>query len=284
MTDSHCTLPDGRELAYTDVGDPRGACVFFFHGAPLTRLHLVWMEGRFAAAGLRVVSPDRPGYGRSSPQPGRSMSDWPGDVTAVADALGVDRFLVAAHSSGGPYAVACAATLPARVAGAIVVAGVTDMSWTPAWEGYLEDERQIMRAPDEAAAVEWCRTHYGPDGNRFLAAPFEFPPPDAAALRDDPAMAASLEAAMREAFRQGVVGYAQDVFVQGRPWPFDPGAIAVPVAVVHGDADTLVPLAQSRHTAEVIPTATFKVLPGHGHLTILSELPALASALARPAA
>jgi pimeloyl-ACP methyl ester carboxylesterase len=86
--------------------------------------------------------------------------------------------------------------------------------------------------------------------------------------------------ALAEALRQGVAGYARDVYVQGRPWPFDPSRIAVPVEVAHGELDTLLPLAHSRHTAELIPGASLHTYPGHGHLTILAELPRIASALA----
>ena len=280
MNDSQVTIGEGRELAYTDLGHPSDACVFFFHGAPMSRLHLVALEDQFAALGLRVVSPDRPGYGRSSPQSGRSMADWPRDVASLADALGIDRFVVTAHSSGGPYAVACSALLPERVLAGAVVAGVTDMAWPGAWDGYLEDEIQLMRAPDEEAAVTWCTERFGPDGRGFLAEPFEFPEPDVALLTDE-AFEEALLATMAEAFRQGVVGYAQDVYIQGRPWSFDPSSISVPVEVVHGELDTLVPMAHSRHTAELIRSSTFRTFPGHGHLTILSELPMIASTLVR---
>jgi pimeloyl-ACP methyl ester carboxylesterase len=266
----------GRALAYTDLGRAGDPCLFFFHGAPMSRLHLVSLEDRFAAQGLRVVSPDRPGYGGSSPQPGRTMVDWPADVAALADALGIERFMVAAHSSGGPYAVACAALLPRRVVAGVVVAGVTDMAWPEAWHGYLEDEIRIMRMPDESAAVAWCTERFGADGSGFSDAPFEFPAPDLAIL-SEPTFAQTFA----EALRQGVGGYAQDVYVQGRPWPFDPGRIAVPIDVVHGELDTLVPMAHSRHTAQRIPGSTLRTPPGHGHLTIVAELPTIASALAR---
>lgn len=112
---------------------------------------LAYLEQQFLAGGIRVVSPDRPAYGGSSPQPGRSMADWPSDVAAIADALGIDRFVVAGHSSGGPYAVACASLLPERVLAGIVLGGVTDMGWPRAWEGYLDSECELMRLPDEAA-------------------------------------------------------------------------------------------------------------------------------------
>ena len=115
MRDAKVRVTGGRALAYTDIGEPGNATLFFFHGAPMSRLHLAYLENEFVAERIRVVSPDRPAYGGSSPQAGRSMADWPIDVAALADALHIDRFIVAGHSSGGPYAVACAALLPERV-------------------------------------------------------------------------------------------------------------------------------------------------------------------------
>jgi pimeloyl-ACP methyl ester carboxylesterase len=170
MRDSQVSLVDGRTLAYTDIGEPDWPCVFFFHGAPMSRLHLAYLEQPFLAESIRVVSPDRPAYGGSSPQPGRSMADWPSDVAALADALGIDRFVVAGHSSGGPYAVACASLLPERVLAGIVLGGVTDMGWPGAWEGYIESECELMCLPDDAAGVAWCVERYGEDGKGFFTA------------------------------------------------------------------------------------------------------------------
>lgn len=278
MTDSRVRLPGGRELAYTGIGHPEGRSLLFFHGAPMSRWHLVGLDERFSERDLRVISPDRPGYGRSSPQPGRSMADWPSDVAALADALGIERFLVAGHSSGGPYAVVCGCSLPERVIGGVVLGGVTDMAWPAAWSGYLEDEIRLMRAPDERTTIARCVEQIGPDGRGFLESPFALPEPDLAFFGDETRQRA-LMATAEEAFRQGVSGYAQDVHVQGRPWPFDPSRISAPFEIVHGELDDLVPVAHSRHTAELIPTATFRLLPGHGHFTTLPELPDLASAL-----
>ncbi len=105
MRDSQVSMGDGRILAYIDIGEPGWPCVVFFHGTPASRLRIGYLEERFLAEGVRVVSPERPGYGRSSPQPGRSMADWPADVAMLLDSLGVDTFVAAGHSSGGPYAV-----------------------------------------------------------------------------------------------------------------------------------------------------------------------------------
>jgi pimeloyl-ACP methyl ester carboxylesterase len=67
--------------------------------------------------------------------------------------------------------------------------------------------------------------------------------------------------------------------VQGRPWSFDAGAIGAPVWVLHGEADTLVPVTHARHTARIVPCARLVTRAGQGHLSILPEIPQLAAEL-----
>jgi pimeloyl-ACP methyl ester carboxylesterase len=275
MVDASMTLADGRTLAFTDLGAPEGTPAFYFHGAPGGRLELAAQDEAFRAAGVRVITADRPGYGGSSPRPGRTTADWTDDVAALADHLGFDRFAVMGLSSGGPYTVACAALLGDRVTGALVAAGNTDMSWPESGNGYLQSELDIMAMDDEAAAVAWCEEHYGADGSGFLGGDLDLGEIDNVFLADETQLT-SLMNAMGEAFRQGVIGYAHDITVQGRAWTFDPGAIIVPTLVVHGDDDRLVPLAHSEHTAQLIPTAELRIIAGCGHLSLVAHLPTLA--------
>jgi pimeloyl-ACP methyl ester carboxylesterase len=238
------------------------------------------LDLEFAGVAVRVVTPDRPGYGASSPRLGRTTAGWADDVAAFADHLGVERFVVMGLSSGGPYTVACASLLGDRVASAIVAAGNTDMSWPGAADGYLQSELDIMAMNDEAAAVAWCEDHYGVDGSGFFGGDgdMDLGPTDNAWLTDEANLAA-LMATMSEAFAQGVVGYAHDITVQGRPWTFDPGAIVCPTLVVHGADDRLVPIAHSEHTASLIPGAELRVIDGVGHLSLADEFPHLAREL-----
>ena len=159
MHDSTLTLPNGRTIAYTDVGatDAGHPTAVYFHGAPTSRLDRVLFDEELASRGVRVLSADRPGYGGSSPQPGRTMSDHVADVVALADHLGVDRFAVAGLSSGGPYAVAAAALAPSRVSAAAVIAGVHRLPVARApGTGSSRNEAEVMRQPDADAAVAWC--------------------------------------------------------------------------------------------------------------------------------
>jgi pimeloyl-ACP methyl ester carboxylesterase len=109
-------LPDGRSLGYAEYGDPSGKPVLFFPGTPSSRL-LHPPEGPTASLGARLIVVERPGFGLSDFQPGRTLLDWPDDVVALADALDIERFAVAGLSAGGPYvateAVAVAREQPA---------------------------------------------------------------------------------------------------------------------------------------------------------------------------
>lgn len=277
-------LEDGRTIAYTDVGEPGGFVVMYFHGAPSSRLDLaaVGLEPALIDRGVRVVSADRPGYGGSSPLPGRTMDQWPPDVETLADHLGIGRFAVIGMSSGGPYAVACAALLGSRVVGCGVVAGVTDMGWSPAWDGFIEYESAIMRIVDEREATETCERLYGLDGAGLLADDSVVWAPADLALFENETVGAGFFATSSESLCQGVAGYAQDIVVQGRPWPFDPGLVTARCRILHGMADTLVPVAHARHTTDIVPGAELVTWPDHGHLSIIIEIPDLAADLAGP--
>ena len=280
MRDGSMTLADGGAVSYTDAGASDGVPIFYCHGAPGSRLDVVWLDDAFSKVGARVVSADRPGYGGSSANPGRAVADWHRCVAELADHLGIDRFGVMGLSSGGPYVVACASLLPERVFAAAVVAGVTDMGWSAAFDDFPEDdEKTIMRIGDEALAREWCAEHYGEDGARFFDSPMNLSPPDAKVMEDE-AMMAGLLPTFAEAFAQGVSGYAQDITVQGRAWTFDPGAIRCPVRVYHGEQDTIVPISHGRHTAELITGSTLTTFPQHGHISMITEIPGVVASLA----
>jgi pimeloyl-ACP methyl ester carboxylesterase len=117
VRDSSIRLPDGRTLAYTEWGDVLGRPVFFFHGMPASRLFIPDPDAA-ADEHVRVIAPDRPGMGRSDPQPGHVVADWPADVTALADALGLDWFGVVGWSAGTPQGFACAASITERLTAA----------------------------------------------------------------------------------------------------------------------------------------------------------------------
>ena len=82
VINEHLTLKraDGRQLGYAEYGDPTGHPVFAFHGVPGARYMFRPTAGPAIRHGLRIIAPDRPGYGLSEPQPGRQLADWLDDM------------------------------------------------------------------------------------------------------------------------------------------------------------------------------------------------------------
>lgn len=270
-------LRDGRWLAFTEWGDPDGHPVIHHHGTPGSRLEHEAAPEAYRATGVRVITPDRPGYGLSDPLPGRTLLDWPADVTELADALGLRRFGITALSGGGVSALACALRMPERLTG-VVLTGCPAPMDVP---GALRSMRLLNRSGVLLArTAPWlldagCRL-VGRAVRRFPGFFYEQssrdkPAPDRVWL-SRPEVRLAEEATIREALRQGTAGYVQDVLLLARPWGFAPEGIAVPVHLWYGGVDTVVPLHHAMRLAAAIPGAVLHVCAGEGHMVMWNHL------------
>src|SRR5215207_1569545 len=125
-------LADGRTLRIHDTGE--GAItIVWHHGTPQTGALYEPLLGMARERGSRLVSYARPGYGGSTPQPGRAIGSAGRDMAQVADALGLERFAVMGSSSGGSHALACAALLPDRVTGVACFAAIAPFTGGDDW-------------------------------------------------------------------------------------------------------------------------------------------------------
>ena len=157
-SDSVVKLHDGRALAYAEWGDPVGRPVVLLHGGPGSRL-LCPDEDATVSAGVRLVTVDRPGYGRSDPHPDLSLLTWADDFAELHGLLGLPPCPIVGWSSGGPYALASAVRTPALVSSVGLAA-----SMAPAeemGEGWEEERRlaDLLRL-DRAAGVAAIAARY----------------------------------------------------------------------------------------------------------------------------
>jgi pimeloyl-ACP methyl ester carboxylesterase len=276
-------LRDGRELAYAEYGDPGGRPILYFHGVPGSRLEGEPFDEAYRELGVRVVAIDRPGFGGSTHARGRRLLDWPGDVAALADSLGLERFLVAGYSSGGKYALACAHALPDRVEAAGVVSGVGPPDTPGFRDGLSRNDRLTMTLGTRArplALAYWglARAMVNRRPDSFIAELEKEASEADRAVLADPEVRALVVATSREALRPGVRGLVQDIVIQARPWGFRLEEVGVPTRIWHGDRDEIVPLHHSTHAAGRIPDAELTTFEGEGHL-LAGRFPEIAAEL-----
>jgi pimeloyl-ACP methyl ester carboxylesterase len=279
---AYVQVGDGRAIAYEQQGDPSGVPVFVLHGTPGCRLAGLHPDPeKVREAGLRVITYDRPGYGRSTRHHGRSVVDCVGDIVAIAGELELERFAVSGGSGGGPHALAAAARLPERVIRAECNVGIApyeaegldyfdgmdpenvkEAGWALAGEDTLVPE--LERAAEKALA----QLNEDPAA---LLGDFDLSEADRAVLAQE-VVKQRIRVSFREAMAQGIAGWVDDDLAILGPWGFDLAEIRVPVQVRYGVGDVLVPAAHGAWLATHVPGASVLVDEASGHLSTPDEL------------
>ncbi len=270
---------DGRELCVETGGDPDGRPVLIHHGSPGARLLPDDWVRDATEDGLRLVCYDRPGYGGSTPHPGRIVADCADDVRAIAAALGYDRIAVWGISGGGPHALACAALLPDLVCAVASLASIAPYGppdldfFTDMGQDNVDDIQLLLRDP-VAAHEKLASDREGllQATRETVTAGFEslVSPADAAALRSG--LDEYLLRSMQLGLDPGDEGWWEDCQVHVEDWGFSFDDIAVPVQLWHGRHDKFVPFQHGEWLAKQIPGVEAHLSDDDGHLTLLSKL------------
>jgi len=277
QANSQCVcLPDGRRLGVVQAGDLHGEPFFFFHGFSASRLSIHPDNGIPWSLGVRVISVDRPGIGLSDRQANRTLMDWPDDVAALADAMGIERFGVIGFCGGGPHALACAYRMPERVSVAGLVSSAPSIADPEVQRELPGSWRWIARAARSVTAALrlyfWYlarRLRRDPKGTMNqrvskMAAPDQ-------TIATNPKFSPVLLGSAMEAFARGSRGVAEDALVLARPWGFRPEQITVPVKLWYGEMNNQWPVRAERRLAESLPTARKHFYPNAGHLLYLTH-------------
>lgn len=267
---------DGRELTVYDEGDPAGPAILIHHGTPAAGPpYSAWVEDA-NARGARLIAYDRPGYGASTPDPGRSIGDAARDAAAIMDALGVQRFATWGVSGGGPHALACAALLRDRITAACSIAGVApfDADGLNYFNGMGHDNLV------EVGLAMAGREHLGPFATAEAAETLN--------LKD---LAASMQTLVAEpdqialggplgkwwadglvvSFSSGADGWIDDDLGFVAPFGFEIGVISPPTLIVHGHLDLFVPISHGQWLSRAVPGAESWLLANEAHLSLLTN-------------
>jgi pimeloyl-ACP methyl ester carboxylesterase len=270
----------GRQLAVKVSGNQSGQPVFFMHGTPGSRVGFLPRSTLLHAIGVRLISYDRPGYGRSDRLEGRSVATAAEDVRAIAEYLGIEKFAVLGRSGGGPHALACAARLPDRVtrAGALVSLAPFEADGLDWFDGMSDSNvREYTSAQCEPLAltarlIEATKGIQADPASHVATLGPEMPEADRRVVADA-GIRAMLAQNFAEALQGSAEGWVDDALAFCAPWGFEPSDINVPVLLWHGEQDVFSPVAHTRWLGERIPGAITTIWPNRAHFDALAVVP-----------
>ncbi len=269
-----CLLPDGRRVGYAEYGDATGMPLLFCHGMPGSR-HQVSPEMASTASDMkiRIIVPDRPGYGLSDPSADWGLRDWVRDVTMLMDELDIDRFSLLGYSMGGLYALGCAHFVPERITTMALVGSVAPNVFSP----------EVVAALSPIVVPIYTLARDNPAGleemiDQLAQAPDEFvttlgetlSPPDKQTF-NRPQIRARWVLDSIESCRNSGRGIVRDLRLFTGDWGIPFEAIDVPIHLWHGKQDSNAPSSMAEFLASRLPRCTTHVLPEEGHMCLYAH-------------
>ena len=276
MIEKSITLPDGRLLGYGLYGNPLGIPILDFHGIPGSRCEAALIASSLKRDDLCFIGFDRPGYGISTPKRNYKIIDIPADVAALVDHLNLQRFIALGFSGGGPFALACAAQMPERLAATGVVSGVgpSEVGSDGMHDSNKKKFNLAQRMPALArmmlqAGFTNLRRHPDQLGLQLNKLWQQMPEADQKVLQHEDFSQGIMDITL-DAIRQTVTGWVDEEILMTRPWQFNLADLqAENLFLWHGEKDRNVPISMAKATAERIPGCQAKFLPDEGHLSLL---------------
>ncbi len=283
---------DRRRLMVSEWGKRTGSPVFILHGTPGSRIGVAPRASVLYQLGIRLIAYDRPGYGESDRDEGRTVASAADDVRAIADHLGIERFAVVGRSGGGPHALACAALLPdlvTRAASLVSMAprvgrhGMGARWFDGMTQGNVDAYSRAADGIARLAPALRARTLTIQNDPATLIAQLleEVREADLQVMSD-----AGIRRMMKDNYRQALLetgnGWIDDALAFTKDWGFELDGIRVPVLLWHGDQDVFSPVDHSSWLAECIPGSILRTEPGKGHFDAVSVLPDILPWLKQP--
>ncbi|CAN5274954.1 alpha/beta hydrolase [soil metagenome] len=267
-------LPDGRSLGWAQYGADEGRPLLYFHGGVSSRLDIEFASDYCRDNNIKIIAPDRPGTGISSPQPKRNLLNWAEDVENLLNHLNIESLPLLGWSLGGPYVWVCAYKLPNRFNKTSTIGGASPIVPPVQIEqlGLLVDRMLFT-----------CPPAFEPMLAASLDASGKLPPQtlrwilENELADDDKAIVQALTLSQAtdfiiEATRQGGMGVVDDYRACAQPWGFEVSQIKGDVTLWYGEQDRLLPRTMTDYLKRNMPQAQVNLVLDRGHFLLHKEL------------
>ena len=276
MITNFLELSDGRRLCYAEYGDSNRTPIFVFYGNPGSRLFWGVIPGSPILPNVRLIAPDRPGYGQTDFVEGvTTIENWPNDIVALADSLSIDKFAIFAPSGGGPFALSCAWKIPDRLTSVGIFASVGPLN--PETEKDLAAPIRMMwtKAPKLPKLFKLQMKMAALLARKFTKLYIkmilkEFSEFDRK-VYERLKIAELIRPDRNEGYRQRGIGTWYDMLLPSN-WPIPLNEIKAKVFIWWGEEDMSVPLSMGQYMAEKIPNCEATFIKGVGHFWIFEHL------------
>ena len=282
------TLNDGRCLEYTEYGDPEGMPILYFHGIIHSRQQFHPFSNYADTHGIRIIAPERLGFGATSRQKNSSPALFAKDIKQLAHHLQLERFYVLGEGNGGASALACAALLPEQVVGAAIVACVPDKQFDQI-KRLNPFERQlhnIKQRSSKTLSVALGKTILKvlSKYDHLLTLMSKYYYHTDKKLVQSPAYRMIYQESMHNALPSNSKGFVEDYFARTNNWDFQTQNINTPVHIWHGDSDSYVNIKSAEKIAKSIPNCITHFLKDQGHYIFFSHIDDILKHLIRDSA
>jgi len=274
--DQTIQLRDGRTLGYAEYGKQDGTPIFYFTGGNSSRFEGKWFEEAASRKNIRLIVPDRPGFGLSTLQPTRQLLHWPDDVSQLADALSIDSFSIFGLSGGGPHVLAVAHQIPERIRKAAIVSGTGTPDMPDKFQGMWPPVRLIFITAKHLPAVnrfllKQMSGFYSNEQQMLTQMKRALPKPDVELIDRHPRVISIFAEATREAHRNGVAGDAREWQLYVNDWGFKLGDIKKEIKLWYGKYDQQVPIGMGRYLSKELPNASLSEVEDGGHFSTINN-------------
>lgn len=264
-----------NRLAYAEFGDPQGYPIIFAHGCPGCHVEGLFFDAEAKKSHFRFIVLDRPGMGHSDFTPEQTLLDYPLDVKALAEHLGLNRFGVMGWSGGGATTLTCAYVIPDLIDFCIILGGYTPID-TPELASLIPKADQFgyrsLDKPWVFNSLFWVmKWMIRLTPSMYYNVIKKTVNPSDRAIMTMPECQRLFMMDQTRCFTKGWQGTALDAKLNYQPWGYDVRNITARVDIFHGTEDQLVPFAFAERNASLIKNSLLHPLKNQGHLFPISQ-------------
>jgi len=263
-------LPDGRSLCYVDVGDKHGIPIVLCHGSYGCRKERFPDDRIATEIGIRLIIPDRPGFGLSTFMNFQHGLEWCQDFKFLIEHLSIAKTHIMSTGSGSYFALACAHEMPERLTGLTLVNSIAPFATVKEFSGMIPHEKLFYAMARHTPTLfkrfaELCYLGLSKNTDWYLKSVKSYGGYQGSVELSDKSFSKFIKDKVFSAYENSVQGAIQETILLTKPWKIDLTTITTQTEIYHGGKQVAIPSSMSQRLNSTIPNSKFHYYPEQGN-------------------